>query len=104
MEADPTPLGETLNRFLSNLGSPPVDVLSELAETWPEVVGPALATETWPIHIVDATLVVGCSAGAWASQVEWGKAQIQSRFQQLYPQVELVSVRVKVQAKGPKET
>jgi len=99
MVSEPKPLAESLNRFLANLGAPPTNVLSELSQDWSEVVGPALAKQTEPVQLVKGELLVLCSDSAWASQIQWCTSQIKERFQQLYPQVELLSVSTRVRSK-----
>ncbi len=98
MATDPKPLADSLNRFLANLGAPPTNVLAELGQGWPEIVGPALAEQTTPVQLVNGELLVACTDSAWASQIQWCTAQIKERFKQLYPQVELVSVSTRVKS------
>ncbi len=73
-------VGESVERFLRNMGGPPLNVLASLESRWPEIVGPLLAEPTRPIELVDRTLVIGCSDGSWASQVKWMQAQIIDNF------------------------
>ena len=81
---DPTPLGDSLDRFVRNLGAPPVSVLGQLRDRWPDVVGPGLAGPTRPIELVDRVLTVGCEDAAWAAQVGWMEAQITQRFEAVF--------------------
>lgn len=75
-----TTLGQSVARYVSNMGGPPLSVLSGLEQRWPEIVGPALAGATRPVELVDRVLVVGCTDGAWASQVKWMERQIIENF------------------------
>ncbi|MDH3680157.1 MAG: DUF721 domain-containing protein [Acidimicrobiia bacterium] len=84
---DPQPLRHGLELFLKHLGAPPVDVLSDLADRWEEIVGPALATATRPVELIDGVLVVGCDDPAWAAQIGWMEAQITQRFGEVFPDV-----------------
>ena len=77
----PVPLGDSLERFVRNLGAPPISVLSQLEQSWPDVVGPGLSATTRPIELVDGVLVIGCEDAAWAAQVGWMEAQIKERFE-----------------------
>ncbi len=95
---DPSPLGETLERLVDNLGAPPVSTLSRLGERWPEVVGPALAEATRPVELVDGVLTVACSDGALAAQVSWMEAQIRERFDEVFGPGQLQRVRARVEA------
>lgn len=89
---EPVPVREGLERFFRFLGAPPVDVVTRLAECWPEVVGPALAGPTRPLELIDGVLVVGCDDPAWAAQVAWMEAQIKQRFTQVFPSMVLKRV------------
>jgi predicted nucleic acid-binding Zn ribbon protein len=96
MNDDPTPLKRSIERLVEHLGAPPISILSQLHDRWPEVVGPGLAAQTRPIELVDKVLTVGCPEGAWAAQVGWMEAQIIDRFGAIFGPdlVERVSVRV----------
>lgn len=89
---EPAPLRRGLELFLKHLGAPPVDVLSELANQWEEIVGPALIGATRPIELIDGVLVVGCDDPAWASQIGWMEAQIKDRFREVFPDIALTRV------------
>lgn len=75
-----TPLGDSLERLVRNLGAPPVSVLTQLDDRWPELVGPGLAAATRPVELIDGVLTVACDDSAWASQISWMEAQIKKRF------------------------
>lgn len=77
---DPQPLGRSLERYLENLGVPPVSIVTRLSEEWPELVGPVLAEVTRPVELVGGVLTVACSDGALAAQIGWMEAQIRQRF------------------------
>ena len=96
MSDEPVPLRMGLERFFKHLGRPPVDVVTQLHERWPDVVGPALAGPTRPLELVDGVLTVGCDEGAWASQIGWMEAQITQRFRAIFPDVELTKVATRV--------
>lgn len=81
-----------LELFLKHLGAPPVNVITELADRWDEVVGPAAAGATRPIELADGVLVVACNDPAWAAQIRWMDGQIVDRFTALYPEVVLARV------------
>lgn len=93
---EPTPLGDSLERFVRNLGAPPIRVLSQLEERWSEVVGPALSTTTRPLELVDGVLTIGCEDAAWAAQVGWMEGQIIERFQVVFDSDPLKRVATRV--------
>ncbi len=80
----PTRLSEALERLVRTMGAPPISVLTQLESRWPDIVGPALATSTRPIELVDGVLVVGCDDAGWASQISWMEGQIKQRFDDLF--------------------
>jgi predicted nucleic acid-binding Zn ribbon protein len=75
-----TSLGDSLETFVRNLGAPPVSVLTQLDDRWPELVGPGLAAATRPVELIDGVLTVACDDSAWASQISWMEGQIKKRF------------------------
>ena len=79
-ELNLTSLGDGLDRFVRNLGAPPISILAQLEDRWPELVGPGLAVSTRPIELVDGTLSVACDDPASASQIGWMEGQIIKRF------------------------
>ncbi len=76
-----TRLSESLERFVDHLGAPPISILSQLHDRWPEVVGPGLAAATRPVELLNGVLTVACTDAAWASQIGWMEAQIIRRFE-----------------------
>ena len=93
---DPVPLRQGLERFFKHLGAPPLDVISELANRWPEIVGPALAGPTRPLELIDGVLAVSCDDPAWASQIGWMEAQIMERFKVVFPNVTIARVVARI--------
>ena len=81
---DPTPLAKSLDRFVRNLGAPPISILGQLEDRWPDIVGPALSGPTRPAELVDRVLTIGCEDAAWAAQVGWMEAQIKQRFEAVF--------------------
>jgi predicted nucleic acid-binding Zn ribbon protein len=75
-----TSLGDSLETFVRNLGAPPISVLTQLDDRWPELVGPGLASATRPVELIDGVLTVACDDSAWASQISWMEGQIKKRF------------------------
>lgn len=93
---DPVPVRVGLERFFKHLGAPPVNVVTQLTERWPEIVGPALAGRTHPLELVDGVLTIRCDDAAWASQIGWMEGQIKQRFEAVFPGVELAKVATRL--------
>lgn len=72
----PTRLGETLDRVLAGLGSPPASSLRLLEGAWADIVGPAAAEALTPVAIRDGTLVVDAVDPRWAGQARWLEATV----------------------------
>lgn len=81
---------------MRNLGSPPISVLSQMHDRWPDLVGPALCLSTRPVELVDGVLVVACDDSTGASQIGWMENQIKARFGEVFSPdlVQRVKVRV----------
>ena len=76
-----TRLSDSLERFVDHLGAPPISILSQLHDRWPELVGPGLAAATRPVELLEGVLTVACTDAAWASQIGWMEGQIIRRFE-----------------------
>lgn len=73
-----------------------MNVVAELTDRWPEIVGPALAGPTHPIELLDGVLTVRCDDPAWASQIGWMEGQIKQRFEAVFPGVTLEKVTTRL--------
>lgn len=93
---DPEVVGESLDRFLTQMGSPPAKVLGDFESRWEEVVGPVLGTRTRPAEFVSGVLTVICDDTAWASQITWSEGQIKVRISELFDGLELTRLKVKI--------
>lgn len=67
----PTRMGETLDRVLAALGSPPASSLQVVVGAWADIVGPAAAEALTPVAIHDGTLLVDAVDPRWAGQARW---------------------------------
>lgn len=92
----PRLIGNTLSRFLHQMGAPPTSTVTDLAGSWAEIVGPALAGPTRPAGLLDGVLTVACDDASWASQVGWMDGQIKERFAERFPDSELRRIRTRV--------
>lgn len=93
-------LGDSLEQYVNHLGAPPISVLTQLHDRWPEIVGPGLAAATRPIELVNGELAVGCQDAAWASQIGWMEGQIITRFRAMFGAVDLRRVVARVSPAG----
>lgn len=94
--SDPEVVGESLDRFLTQMGSPPARFLGDFDSSWSDVVGPVLAGHTRPAEFVSGVLSVVCDDQAWASQIRWSEAQIRTRISELFEGLELKRIQVKI--------
>jgi predicted nucleic acid-binding Zn ribbon protein len=94
--SDPEVVGEALDRFLTQMGSPPAKALGDFESRWDEVVGPVLATRTRPAEFMSGILTVICDDPAWASQITWSEGQIKVRISELFEGLELKRLKVKI--------
>lgn len=93
---NPPKLGATLERFLSQMGAPPVQTLGDLQQRWSEIVGPALSEHSRPISVVDGVLTVACGDASWASQIGWMDHQIKDRCLTVYDGLVITRIHVRV--------
>lgn len=94
---DPEGVGEALDRYLRQMGSPPAKVLGNFEGRWPEVVGPVLGAHCRPGEFVGGVLTVMCEDSTWASQVTWSEGQIRIRIGELFDGLQLKGLRVKIE-------
>lgn len=73
---EPLPLAQTLERLVSQLGGPSVEVLSSLSEIWPGVVGGSLAAVTTPGRLEDGVLTIICDESDSLTQLQWMESQV----------------------------
>ena len=73
-------LSDGLEQYVHHLGAPPISILTQLEDRWPELVGPGLSTSTRPVELVNGVLTVACTDSAAASQIGWMETQIIQRF------------------------
>ena len=82
--------------MLRHLGVPDTAALPALADTWADLVGPAVAAHTEPVTVQHGTLVVRVDDPAWASQLRWMEQQLLDGLRGVagYEGVERIEVRV----------
>jgi predicted nucleic acid-binding Zn ribbon protein len=100
----PVRLGDTIDRVLTRLGSPPGAGVEAVFERWSEVVGEAMAARTRPVAIDGETLVVACDEPALTTHVRFLEPQLVERLAELAGarHVSRVEVRVDRRGRGPR--
>jgi hypothetical protein len=100
----PVRLGDTIDRVLGRLGTPPRAGVEAVFERWAEVVGEAMAARTRPVAIDGETLVVACDEPALTTHVRFLEPQLVDRLAELAGgrHVRRVEVRVDRRGRGPR--
>ena len=70
-DADPAPVGDSLDRLVRHLGGPSADVTTSLVRRWADLVGPNVGANSRPIRLRDGTLTVAVADPAWATQLRF---------------------------------
>ncbi len=93
---DPQPIQKSLERFFSNLGSPPIHVVSSLSDKWEDLVGPALAKVTEPVSVRDGVLTISCSDSAYVAQVQWMETQLIEAYEAEFAPNKIESIKTRL--------
>jgi predicted nucleic acid-binding Zn ribbon protein len=93
----PVPVSAPLDRVMRSLGSPPVETLNLVFETWSEVVGTAIASASTPLSIEHGVLTVAVPDGGWASQLRWMERDLVAKIGEVIGEgvVDRLDVRVR---------
>jgi predicted nucleic acid-binding Zn ribbon protein len=92
----PGMIGRELDRVLAGLGAPPAPVLTRIAQSWADLVGPAAAEHSRPGRLVDGRLHVEVDDPAWASQMRWQATTLLARIDDLVPGAGVTEVVTRV--------
>jgi predicted nucleic acid-binding Zn ribbon protein len=92
----PVRLGDTIDRVLGRLGSPPRAGVEVVFDRWSEVVGEAMAARTRPASIDGETLVVSCDDPALTTHVRFLEPQLVGRLAELAGERHITRVEVRV--------
>jgi predicted nucleic acid-binding Zn ribbon protein len=89
--------GELLGPALRRLKCPEA-ALPWLAAAWPQIVGPALASHTRPVHFAQSCLEISTAGKAWKIELEELKPHFCARINQawggaLVREIKFISVR-----------
>ncbi len=92
----PVPLRRSLERLLSGMGSPEIDATASILESWPEIIGPELASRIVAVAVRGPELIVRVEDPAWASQLRWLERQLLDRIEALVGPGRITAVTAKV--------
>jgi hypothetical protein len=93
-------LGDTIDRVLAHLGTPPCAGVEVVFDRWDEVVGETLAARTRPVAIDGETLVVRCDDPALTTHVRFLEPQLVGRLAELSGERHITRVEVRVDRRG----
>lgn len=79
-EAGFTRVRMPLDRLLRYWKSPPAREVHRVVDTWPDIVGPAVAAHTTVISLRDGVLTVKVDDAAWATELRWLEPDIRGRL------------------------
>ena len=96
LSRNPVPLRQSLEYLLAGLGAPKIDSVTKLMDSWPEVVGPKLATKVKAVSVKGSELVVRVEDPAWASQIAWLESQLLQRIATLIGPDRITTVTARV--------
>lgn len=66
---------------------------ADLFNKWHEIVGENNADNSTPENLSNGLLTVRCKSTAWATQLRLMQAQILERIKEVYPQLEVTSIK-----------
>jgi len=99
---EPRPLSASLGRLAASLGAPAPPVLSAVFVGWERVVGPDVAAHARPVTLRDGVLVVDVDQPAWATQLNYLKADLLRQIDEATGSSEVTEVRVRVSLPRPR--
>ena len=71
MNRDPIPLRDAVDAVTRDLGMPPPDALSRVADAWTSVAGTALAAHSRVRSVRNGEAVIEVDGPAWATQIRY---------------------------------
>ncbi|HWG73496.1 MAG TPA: DUF721 domain-containing protein [Acidimicrobiales bacterium] len=93
---DPRRVSDSLGRLAASLGAPAPGVLSAVFAHWDTIVGADVAAHAHPVSLRDGTLVVGVDQPAWATQLNYLKADLLRRVAESTGSGDVTELRVRV--------
>ena len=95
-EAEPTRLGDSLDRVAKRLGAPNSRSLGAVFGHWDDIVGPVVAAHARPVSLRDGVLRVEVDEPGWATQLRYLAPDILRRCGEVAGADVVTSVDVKV--------
>lgn len=89
---DPAGLGDVLDGVSRTMGWTSPLARGELLATWPELVGPEVASHTEPVGIEDGVLSVQCDSTAWATQLRLMRGEMVTSITRRFPDARITSI------------
>jgi predicted nucleic acid-binding Zn ribbon protein len=99
-ESELRPVSASLGRLAASLGTPQPDVLAAVFARWAQVVGPSVAAHARPVTLRDGVLVVAVDQPAWATQINYLRADLLRRLEDAAGPGVVREVEVRVSAPG----
>jgi predicted nucleic acid-binding Zn ribbon protein len=93
---EPRRVGESLPAVTRNLAGPDGVHLVQLVSTWPEVVGPSVASHSRPLRLAAHTLTIAVDQPGWATELTYLEAQLRARVDAALGPGVVTSVKVVV--------
>lgn len=88
------PLADALRRFLDQQGLAKRVGQAGAIETWPGVVGPAVAAATRPLSVTsDGTLIVAVRSSAWMNELSMMEQELLTALNRANPSAPLARIR-----------
>jgi len=76
----PKPLSDLLQEGLEGLGLGRRLAEFDIWRLWPEVVGPAIASRSQPLRIINGTLTVAVSSGPWMQELSYLRSMMKDKL------------------------
>jgi predicted nucleic acid-binding Zn ribbon protein len=90
----PEPIGAALRRYLDSQGFAKRVGQSNAMETWPAVVGPAVAAAARPLSVTaDGTLIVAVRSSAWMNELSLMERDLLEALNRANPDAPLSRIR-----------
>jgi hypothetical protein len=99
-DADPRPVGESLDAVMRGLGAPEASGVHLVFDRWDEVVGEGLAARTRPLRIDGGRLVLAVDEPAIATHVRFLQGELLARLETLLGPGRVTSLDLRVGRKA----
>jgi len=97
---EPRPVGDALRAVRRQLGTPEPSVFDRVRDSWPDLVGDALAAHSRPLHLRTGVLRVAVDDPAWAGQFRYLRDELVAKLRARVPEAAIGEVSVTA-ARGP---